>query len=84
MPYHVFFGLLGFILALIATFMGLTEKAIFSMKDYQSLPNEAVLVNCIGLLTALYGSLVIYLVTESSYKREPLPEDSMLLTGAQE
>lgn len=84
MPIHVFFGLLGFILAMIATFMGLTEKAIFSIKTYKDLPNEALLVNSIGILTALYGSLVIYLVTEQSYKREQLPEDSMLLTGAQE
>lgn len=84
MPIHIFFGLLGFILALIATFMGLTEKAMFSIKDYENLPNEAILLNCIGLFTAIFGSLVIYLVTEQSYKREALPEDAMLLTGAQE
>lgn len=84
MPIHIFFGLLGFIFALVATCMGLTEKAMFSMKHYEDMPNEAVLVNSIGILTIFYGSLVIYLVTEQSYKRDPLPEDSMLLTGAQE
>ncbi|KAG5674612.1 hypothetical protein PVAND_004566 [Polypedilum vanderplanki] len=85
MPLHVFFGLIAFILCLIAVLMGLTEKAIFSMtNDYQNLPSHAMLVNTIGLMTALFGSLVIYLVTEPSYKREPLPEDSMLLTGDHE
>jgi cytochrome b-561 len=85
MPLHVFFGLIGFILCLIAVLMGLSEKAFFSMaNDYQNLPSHALLVNTVGLLTALFGSLVIYLVTEPSYKREPLPEDSMLLTGDHE
>jgi cytochrome b-561 len=32
MPIHVFFGLLGFILALVTVMMGLSEKAFFSSK----------------------------------------------------
>ena len=31
MPYHVYFGLTGFVLAIAAALMGLLEKAIFSM-----------------------------------------------------
>lgn len=86
MPIHVFFGLFGFILALVASLMGLTEKAFFRMPDgaYSALPNEGVLVNCIGLLILTFGTLVVYLVTEPAYKRESLPEDSLLLTSNEE
>lgn len=86
MPIHIFFGLLGFVLAIAACLLGLSEKAFFSMPkgEYGELPSQALLVNSIGILIALYGSLVVYLVTEPSYKREPLPEDTMLLTGSSE
>lgn len=86
MPIHIFFGLLGFVLAICASLMGLSEKAFFAMPggEYGKLPSQALLVNCIGCLIMLYGSLVVYLVTEPSYKRESLPEDTMLLTGNSE
>lgn len=63
--------------------MGLTEKAFFAMNDYPQLPIQGLLINSIGMLTAIFGSLVIYLVTEPSYKREVLPEE-IQLTMAQE
>lgn len=83
MPIHIFFGLLGFVMAVAATLLGISEKAFFVMagSEYGQLPSQALLVNAIGMLTLLYGSLVVYLVTEPSYKRQPLPEDQMLLTG---
>lgn len=82
MPIHVYFGLLGFVMAIAASLMGISEKAFFHMsKSYSDLPNEGLLVNCIGLLLIVFGSFVVYLATEPSYKRESLPEDSMLLTG---
>ncbi|XP_062550117.1 transmembrane ascorbate-dependent reductase CYB561-like [Armigeres subalbatus] len=80
MPVHVFFGILGFILAVAAALTGLLEKAIFSMQNYSSLPPQAVLVNMIGMLLVVYGGLVVFLVTEPMYKRKALPEDVMLLT----
>lgn len=86
MPIHVFFGLFGFVLAIAATLMGISEKAFFAMpnSEYSKFPSQALLVNCIGLLITAYGTLVVYMVTEPSYKREPLPEDTMLLTGNSE
>lgn len=85
MPIHVFFGLFGFVLAIGACLMGLSEKAFFSMPgEYSSLPNQGLIINTIGLLITLYGTLVVYMVTEPSYKREPLAEDAMLLTGNSE
>ncbi|XP_058461577.1 plasma membrane ascorbate-dependent reductase CYBRD1 [Malaya genurostris] len=80
MPVHVFFGVLGFVLAIAASLLGLLEKAIFSISNYRELPAQAVLVNTIGLLMIVYGGLVVFLVTEPMYKRKPLPEDVMLLT----
>lgn len=64
MPFHVFVGLLGYVMALAAALMGLSEKAIFSMANYSELPSHAILINCIGMLVALFGALVMYLVTE--------------------
>lgn len=86
MPIHVFFGLIGFVLAIVAALMGLSEKAFFAMPggEYGKMPSQALLVNSMGMLIALYGGMVVYLVTEPSYKREPLPEDTMLLTGNSE
>lgn len=53
-------------------------------KDYSQLPSEAVLVNCIGLLIIIFAALVVYLATHRNYKRIPLPEDAILLTGHNE
>lgn len=80
MPVHVFFGILGFILAIAASLLGLSEKAFFSISNYSNLPASGVLVNMIGMLLIVYGGLVVFLVTEIGYKRKPLPEDVMLLT----
>lgn len=80
MPIHIFFGVLGFVLAIAAAVLGLQEKAGFSIPNYSELPSLGVLVNMIGLLLIVYGGLVVFLVTEPMYKRKPLPEDVMLLT----
>lgn len=84
MPIHIFFGLLGFILAIASAVLGISEKAFFVINDYANLPSHAFFVNTLGILIIVYGVLVVYLVTEPSYKREPLPEDTMLLTGENE
>lgn len=86
MPLHIFFGLLGFTMSIASCLMGMSEKAFFAMPDgeYGKRTSQAILINSIGVLITVYGSLVVYLVTESSYKREPLAEDTMLLTGSSE
>uniref|UniRef100_A0A336M0G2 CSON009248 protein n=1 Tax=Culicoides sonorensis TaxID=179676 RepID=A0A336M0G2_CULSO len=81
MPAHIFFGLLGFVMAIGAALLGLSEKAFFHIKNIAELPSEGLLVNCIGTGLIIYGAIVVYLVTDRQYKREPLPEDAMLLTG---
>lgn len=70
MPIHVFFGILCFILAIVASLLGLMQMARFNSK-YYLLPPESVLINMIGMIMILYGCLVVYLATKSSYKRPP-------------
>lgn len=82
LPVHIFFGVLGFVCSVIAALLGLLEKAHWVLKDkYQELPAEGLLVNFIGIILVVFGSLVVYLVTEPQYKRQPRPEDEILLTG---
>lgn len=49
-----------------------------------SLSQEALIVNVLGVLIVVFAILVIYLTSHRDYKRQPLPEDSILLTGHDE
>ncbi|XP_039293017.1 cytochrome b reductase 1 isoform X3 [Nilaparvata lugens] len=92
MPYHIYFGITAFVLAIATSLMGVTEKVFFVLdkpempadQKYSSLPAEGVLVNVIGMLFAIFGILVVYMVTHAGYKRYPRPEDNVLLTGVSE
>ncbi|XP_059608769.1 transmembrane ascorbate-dependent reductase CYB561 [Phlebotomus argentipes] len=82
MPYHVLFGLYGFVAAAATALLGFSEKIFFTLKsDYANLPAQGILVNFIALFVILFAGLVVYLATESRYKRQALPEDAILLTG---
>ncbi|XP_032674800.1 cytochrome b561-like isoform X2 [Odontomachus brunneus] len=82
MPIHVYFGVAGFIGAIASCLMGLNEKAIFALQnEYSAFSGEGVLINIIGLLFISFGGLSVYLVTQSRYKRLPMPEDEVLLSG---
>lgn len=82
MPVHVFFGTFGFILCLAAALMGITETIIFGVKDFTDLPGVAQLYNLLGVTLAIFGGLVIFLLTDGRFKRMSLPEENaMLLTG---
>lgn len=111
MPYHIFFGMTGFVLAIAAALLGLSEKAtlyvcifihifrpsnlffsfLFSSFEIDNcsrklftLSQEGLIVNMLGVLIAVFAILVIYLTTHRNYKRQPLPEDAILLTGHDE
>lgn len=79
MPLHVFGGLMIFGLATATALMGLLEKAIFSKTSYSPLTAEGVLINTIGLTIATLSLLVLYIGTRWQFKRQPLPEDELLL-----
>lgn len=84
MPFHIYFGLTGYVLAVAAALLGISEKVFFHNKELASLPNEGVLVNSLALLIVGFAALVVFLATKPNYKRVPLPEDAILLTGHDE
>lgn len=85
MPMHIYFGLTGYVMAIAAALLGLCEKTIFKLGgEYSQLPNEAIIVNTMGLLIMVFAALVVYLATNRHFQRTPLPEDAILLTGHNE
>ncbi|KAL4113101.1 hypothetical protein QTP88_016787 [Uroleucon formosanum] len=79
-PYHVFFGIAIFILAVATAVLGVCEKIIFSLdKQYKLLPTEGVLGNILGILCVFYCLLVVYMVTKPEFKRNPRQEYENLL-----
>lgn len=79
MPLHVFGGLMIFGLATAAAVMGLLEKAIFTKTSYSPLTAEGILINTIGITVTSLSLVIIYISTRWQYKRQPLPEDELLL-----
>lgn len=81
MPVHVYFGIAVFIGSVASCMLGLIEKAIFAVGDYNKFPPEGIMINVIGLILVVFGGLSVYIVSQSRYKRLPRPEDDVLLTG---
>jgi cytochrome b-561 len=75
LPAHRLWGIIIFIMACATALMGITEKAIFSLKDYKDLPTEGKVLNMFGLMIALFCGLVVYLVTKYDYRRPPEVDD---------
>ncbi len=45
---------------------------------YADLPPAAYVLNLLGISILLFGIVVAYLVTDSQFKRRPLPEEQAL------
>lgn len=113
MPYHIFFGIFNFVLAIATSVLGFGEKLIFKLyvnfsnitiyiwctgllliilsflflsrgANYKTFPSEGLFGNYLGILCIVFGGIVVYMVTKPEYKRQPKPEDGVLLTGAAE
>ncbi|NWS93861.1 CYBR1 reductase, partial [Mionectes macconnelli] len=82
MPVHVYSGLTIFATVIATALMGITEKLIFSLQNpsYSSSPPEANLVNCLGLLLVVFGSLVLWMASRPHWKR-PLEENTKVLSA---
>lgn len=76
MPFHTFFGIGIFLMAVGSTLMGFTEKLLWT-NGYSSgnFTTQGVLGNCTGLLIVVFTYLVVFLATYSKYKRKPLPSE---------
>ncbi|NXG20962.1 CYBR1 reductase, partial [Grallaria varia] len=79
MPIHVYSGLTIFATVIATALMGITEKLIFSLnRAYSGSPPEATLVNCLGLLLVVFGSLILWMASRPHWKR-PLEEHTKVL-----
>lgn len=79
MPIHVYSGLFLFTSVIAVALMGITEKLIFGLKNipYKDSPPEAIFVNSLGVLLVVYGALILWIATRTSWKR---PSDQILHT----
>ncbi|XP_067459652.1 plasma membrane ascorbate-dependent reductase CYBRD1 [Thunnus thynnus] len=79
MPIHVYSGLLLFGSVIAVALMGITEKLIFGLNDpkYKDSPPEAIFVNVLGVLLVVFGALILWIATRTSWKR---PSDQILHT----
>ncbi|XP_049449701.1 plasma membrane ascorbate-dependent reductase CYBRD1 [Epinephelus fuscoguttatus] len=79
MPLHVYSGLLIFTGVIAVALMGITEKLIFGLSNpkYKDSPPEAIFVNILGLLLVVFGALILWIATRTSWKR---PSDQTLHT----
>lgn len=69
-PVHAHFGLATFLLAIAACVTGLTEKAIFAIgKKYSELPEEAIVMNALGVSLVATGIVITYIVRNERYRR---------------
>lgn len=57
---------------------------LYRAKEYKDFPNEGLLGNFLGVLFVIYAGLVVYMVTKPEYKRQPKPEDGVLLDRSPE
>jgi len=80
MPIHIFFGILIFILISAACLTGIMEKLILSFDDYWSYSIEGLLANLAAACILVFTILVVFIAMKDSYKRQPIPEENLLLS----
>lgn len=81
MPFHVYIGLTLFVMSCATALLGITEKAFFSLASdpkYADLPPAGIVLNLLGISILLFAIVIVYLVTNSQFKRRPLPEEQAL------
>ncbi|XP_064290570.1 plasma membrane ascorbate-dependent reductase CYBRD1 [Passer domesticus] len=73
MPIHAYSGLTIFATVIATALMGITEKLIFGLSSpaYSESPPEATLVNCLGLLLVIFGSIILWMASRPYWKRPP-------------
>ncbi|KFM56650.1 Cytochrome b561, partial [Stegodyphus mimosarum] len=76
LPFHTFFGVAIFILSIGAALMGMTERLLWTA-NYTSgkYTKEGATGNTFGIFVIVFGFLIVFLSTRSSYKRKPLPNE---------
>ncbi|XP_047512242.1 plasma membrane ascorbate-dependent reductase CYBRD1-like isoform X2 [Pieris napi] len=69
-PIHASFGILTFVLGVCACLTGLTEKALFTLgaERYSGLPDEAVIINVIGVTTVAITAVLMYILARDKFR----------------
>ncbi|CAK9291176.1 unnamed protein product [Gordionus sp. m RMFG-2023] len=77
LPFHTYFGAAMYVMAVASCLMGITEIAIFSMKtpSYSDKSAEGILINFLGIILIILGTLVPFLLIKENYRRIPKPEE---------
>lgn len=75
MPWHVFFGIYIYALAIATTTTGLLEKATFLQVNniISRYSNEALVVNILGILIVALGGFVILGIVTPTYNKGDIP-----------
>lgn len=74
MPYHIIFGILTFVLSIITSVLGFSEKIIFALNlQNEHMPTEGLFLNFVGIVLIAYGVLVVYILIKPEYKRSSKP-----------
>jgi len=71
LPFHTFYGAAIFVLACTASLMGLLEKAIWAIKDYNTKSGEGLVVNVMGLMIVLFAMGVLFMLSKFEKKKHP-------------
>ncbi|XP_025422088.1 putative cytochrome b561 isoform X1 [Sipha flava] len=76
MPYHIFIGTLTFILSIVTSVLGISEKIMFALNQQDNyMPTEGLYLNFVAFLLIFYGVMVVYILIKPEYKRPPKPKD---------
>ncbi|XP_035227747.1 putative cytochrome b561 isoform X2 [Stegodyphus dumicola] len=76
LPYHQFFGITIFLLAVVSCHSGIMEKVKGSLgKEYLNMPAAGIVANFLGVSITIFSILVVYLAAMPQFKRNPLPEE---------
>jgi len=83
LPYHTYIGLMLFVMVGGTALLGITEKAFFSLngKDYpyyKDMPGAAYVINLLGISVLLFVAVIVFLVSNTQFRRRPLPEEQAL------
>ncbi|KAK9683253.1 hypothetical protein RND81_10G126600 [Saponaria officinalis] len=75
LPWHVFFGVYIYALAVATTVTGFLEKATFLQRSHitSRYSTEALLINSMGILTMVLGGLVVMALVAPSNARSEIP-----------
>ncbi|CAL1567853.1 unnamed protein product [Knipowitschia caucasica] len=86
-PTHIWIGKIVLVLTLVACISGINEKLLLTLDGmsaaaYNTLPVEAVFVNCLGILIVALGTTILGILFVKKWQRpEDCPENTQLLVS---